>query len=440
MTIILRMALRNVIKNWRHSLAAILTISAGLISYVLFSGYMARVAHQYEESYRHRTMFGDLILENKGMITPAAKSDPFKYYLSLAEQTAIEDFLKTYQDKILNQVRFLLISGMASNGKASGIFWGSGHDIQAGANMRGPIWSWNTTYGVPLKNSSATYPIVLGQSLGRNFGCATTGTNYHFNNVEGYPAENRPFSCAQPEVQLSLLTESGQLNAIDFEISGLIDAGYRDLDLRYIHTSLPAAQALLNTNKITYYTIELKNPDDTTEFISAFSQSMGSKFPELKAFRWAEHPVGDIYVTAMELLTIFKVFVVTVILSISFLSIFNTMVKIVRERIREIGTLRSLGYQRGQILGLFAAEAFFLSLLGCSMGSLLALIFSFILNVLKFPYKAGMMSEPTLFQIQYQALDYLYAFLFLGILAIVTALFASREPTQQSVASNLSHV
>lgn len=437
---LVRIAFRNVTVNWRHSLAALLTIAAAFMTQVLFSGYMASVIEAYEVNYRERAMYGDLILENKNLTQPESKQDPFRYYLTEKEQGAIETFLKSSSYLAEEPVRFLTISGMVTNGKSSAVFWGVGYDPKAGAKMRGPLWFWNTIFGNPLQKSEHPFPLLLGQSLAKNMGCEGISAENHFNNIEGYPPVLRPFECQQTQIQLSLLTETGQLNAIDFEVQGIIDGGYRDLDSRYVQTSLSAAQTLLNTSKVSFYTIQLKKSTDLEHFINDFTNSVGSEFPDLIAIPWKQHPAGDMYRKSMELLNIFKIFVVTIILSISFLSTLNSMIKIVKERIREIGTLRSLGFVRRQILFIFSLEAFFLSVLGSGVGVLFTLLSIFVINRAKIEYKAGMMSEPTLFQIQIQPGHFLLSFFVLASLSVITAFLASRAPTHSAVAQNLAHV
>ncbi len=50
----------------------------------------------------------------------------------------------------------------------------------------------------------------------------------------------------------------------------------------------------------------------------------------------------------------------------------NTMAMSVRERVREVGVLKTLGFQRGTILGVIVAEAVLISLIGGFLGLLLA--------------------------------------------------------------------
>jgi putative ABC transport system permease protein len=46
----------------------------------------------------------------------------------------------------------------------------------------------------------------------------------------------------------------------------------------------------------------------------------------------------------------------------------NTMAMTVRERTKEVGTLKAIGFQRGTIAGLFLGEALLVSIIGAAIG------------------------------------------------------------------------
>jgi ABC-type lipoprotein release transport system permease subunit len=74
-------------------------------------------------------------------------------------------------------------------------------------------------------------------------------------------------------------------------------------------------------------------------------------------------------------------FVLMVILiAIVVTGIMNTMWIAIRERTREIGTLRAIGMQRGSVVRMFLWESFLLGLLGATLGAVLGQIVSSLLN------------------------------------------------------------
>lgn len=433
-------AFRNVMKNWRHSIAAIISVSAGLISLVLFQGYMTDVKFMYEDSYRHRTMYGDAMIEHRNAHSKEGRSEPWNFALTKEDQKFINEFAEEYSSAIFTTVRFLYIQGMITNGKTSTIYTGPGYDIQSGAKARQETWEWDTLYGVPLQHAKVPNPIVIGQALGTLLGCKPlTNEDIHGGRL-GYIPKDRPFECYTNHVQVSVTTDSGQLNALDLEITGMIDSGYKDVDNKYGHMSLADAQMLMNTDKITVQTFQFKNPADSMKYINLFNEKAKTSHPHLFMQRWKDNKfVSDIYDRIMNLFKIFRNFVVTVIVSIAGLSTLNTMVKVVKERTKEIGTLRSLGFNQSQVKFLFVTESLFLSILGIFAGIILALLFQFAINSAHIYYKGGLLSQPVLFRIEADYYSYVASIICLSLLSVVTSYLACRHTVNKNIAENLSY-
>ncbi len=76
--------------------------------------------------------------------------------------------------------------------------------------------------------------------------------------------------------------------------------------------------------------------------------------------------------------------VVLILFVIIMVGVTNTFRMIIYERTREIGTMRSLGLQRGGVRGLFLLEALLLSLGGALVGLLAAFLVALILSLINF--------------------------------------------------------
>jgi ABC-type lipoprotein release transport system permease subunit len=79
----------------------------------------------------------------------------------------------------------------------------------------------------------------------------------------------------------------------------------------------------------------------------------------------------------------------TVLLIIIAVGIMNTLWIAIRERTREIGTLRAIGMQRGGVMSMFIIEAFCLGAMGTGAGVLLGIAISMLLNALHIPLPPG---------------------------------------------------
>jgi putative ABC transport system permease protein len=76
---------------------------------------------------------------------------------------------------------------------------------------------------------------------------------------------------------------------------------------------------------------------------------------------------------------------ITVLLAIVVIGIMNTMWIAIRERTREIGTLRAIGMQRTGVMWLFLLESLLLGVIGTVVGALFGIAVSFGLNALHIP-------------------------------------------------------
>jgi putative ABC transport system permease protein len=440
MKILAQIAFRNTLKNWRQSIAAIISISAGFLSLVLFQGYIADVNRMYEDGYNHRAMYGHLLIENPMLHTPEGRSRSEDYLMTQKQQDKVSQFLNKKSDLVQEKVRFLPVTGMVTNGRNSFIFVAMGYDIEAGARMRAPNWTWETLYGVPLHIRNDPQGVVLGQSLGFLLDCVPIKKETNMVQNYGYIAEDRPFQCRRDSIQLSATTISGQLNAIDLNVTGLIDGGYKDIDEKWMKISIENAQTLLNTDQVRFVSVLLKDKSHLDQFVKEFNQFAKNENLPINAKKWFEHPIADLYNQIKSLLGIFQAFIVTVILTISSLSVLNTVVKSVKERTREIGTLRSIGFTGRQVEALFSMEAFYLSMIGVILGGLIAIVSTFSINQAQILYRAGLLSEPIVFRIGYDWFAYLLCTFLLGLLAIAASHLAVKSTVKASVSENLTHV
>lgn len=437
----IRLAFLNIRKNWRQSLSAIISISAGFVSLVVFQSYMNHVDFLYIDSYRHRFMYGDIIVEREGLGSSEGLAEPWKYYLDLEDQNFIQRFIKNHSLEVFQSARFLNFIGLVTNGKSSSMASGYGYDYKEGASIRGETWDWNTLYGKPLHRAEGEDIVLLGHNLGKRLGCKTEPIVKAFRtDLGGYFPLERPFECPNNnDLQFNVTTESGQFNAFDFKIIGFTDVGYKEMDNKFFAIPLEKAQMLLNTRGVSFLSILLNEDRDVSQFMEEFKKEAQRNHKDLSIQTFRTHRVGDLYRRTSEFLSIFRNFVILVILVIACLSIFNTMVKNVNERTREIGTLRSIGFLEKQVLLIFVSESFFLSLAGCLIGMALTGTVTWILNSADLTYKAGLLSEPVPFHLISSLTLYSVATFLLSFLTLVTGYFATRKVVYKKIVDCLTY-
>lgn len=149
--------------------------------------------------------------------------------------------------------------------------------------------------------------------------------------------------------------------------------------------------------------------------------------------------MGDLYLKTMNLLEIFRDFVIIVLVAISGLSIATTFSKNVKERTREIGLLLSLGFYRRKVLSIFMLESAILCALGILVGSFIGGIASLILNSSRIYYKAGLLSEPVLFHIAPNWISLFIGGIGLFCLSLLACYVSIRSTLEKSVVECLQH-
>lgn len=118
---------------------------------------------------------------------------------------------------------------------------------------------------------------------------------------------------------------------------------------------------------------DINNIDAVTESID---ESLNSKDDEV-SIQDSSRMLDSISST-LGTLTSFALGIAAISLLVAAVSIFNVMMMSVTERIREIGILRSIGTQKGEILRMFVYEAAIIGVVGAGIGAILSLIIGYV--------------------------------------------------------------
>lgn len=422
MPILFRLAIRNAFTHWRQSLGALFVIAASSAGVILFEGYIADVKKVYFQFHRFEQMLGDFIIENQGRAKPEGRADNWDNLLDISQQNRIQEFLSKRPD-VQTSVRFLYFDGIIPSNSNQFLFWGMAHDIAQGKSTRGQSYEWNALFGKPL-DEGATNQIHIAMGLARKLQCRFLTTAPRKLPAGTFPAEIRAFECPSSSIQLAATTEKISINSMDFLIQGIHDPGFSDLEEQHLVVPLPQAQKLLNTDKITFLTVTLQPGASARDFADAFNQSVDPGKHSLRMVPWQKHALGDFYVASVSFLQIFNVFVMSVLFLIAVFSVWNTVNKIVRERAREVGTLRSLGFIPRQVNTIFMIEMSTLTLFGLFFGLIGSTFMATALKSSPLEYKAGFLSQAVPFLIELQMSTVVWVWISFVILSATTCRMA----------------
>lgn len=437
-TPLFRMAVRNVRRNWRHSVGTLLAISVGFVAIGLFEGYLDDLDTTQSAVLTKQGMYGDLLVELRGASSSEGREDPWTFLMGEAEQAFLDGYLAGHSQEVLTRARFLSMTGLASTGKTGAVFVGSGYDVAEGAALRGED-HWVAVAGKPLELAGPS-SVLLAQGLGRILDCERTSTESLMGADGKLIAKERPFRCRRPRAQLTATTQRGQLNVVELDVAGLFRGVLVEFDTRLLLVPLPIAQRLLDTKGVSMVSIALRPGVNPTNFARGLNDAAQKDGFGLSALRWQDHELGELYRRGRELLGVFRSFVVLVVVTIAATSVLMTMMKAVSERTREIGTLRSLGFFRRHVLSLFVMEAALLAAVASVAGALLTLFATVALRHSGITYNAGVMAEAVPLGISVLPGVYLFATAFLSLVAVAAAIVPARRAARLAIPDALGHV
>ena len=125
--------------------------------------------------------------------------------------------------------------------------------------------------------------------------------------------------------------------------------------------------------------------------------------------------------------------------SIAGLSVANSMMKSINERVREIGTLRSFGFRKMDIVLLFSFEGLFLGVLSCMGGILVSASLAFFLSHIGLSFKAGILSSAMPVNFSIALPTWLGTSLVLSLITFSASVLVSRRAAGMVIADALRH-
>lgn len=325
---------KNLFRNRRRAAFATAIITISCVSIVLFAAFVESIFWGVRESVIH-SQTGHLQIFHKDYLANKVVS-PFAYLIDKPEVVQ-----RIAQD--MPEVRVvtprLHFSGIVGNGDASAVFMGVGVDPELE-----PLIS---TFSRIVKGSdldqAETDGALLGQGLGKAIG-------------------------AKPGDTLILMsrTEGGGLNGVDANARGLFQTDSSEYDERGAKIPLALAQRLLQTEGVSSLAVLLSNTD-LTDTVAARLQARfdEAKLP-LEIRTW--HQLNPAYDKIVDLYQRIFFFLTAVVTAVVVVSVTNTMMLSVMERIRELGIMRAIGIRSGGIANMLLVEGALLGVVGAVLG------------------------------------------------------------------------
>ena len=304
--------------------------------------------------------------------------------------------------------------GMLSNGVKSSVFMGSAVDPEA---ERAMDFSPRLASGRDLAaNSNGEVEALIGTGVARSMSVKVG---------DG--------------LTILAVTADGALNGIDVQIVGIVNTGFKDLDDRYLRITLPSAQRLLATDRVTNLVVGLDKTENTDAVAAAFAPRLRGLSQPMVLKKWID--LAAYYKQVRSLFSGIFVFLGVIVFFMVLMASVNTLLMAMMERTREIGTMLAMGTPRPWIVALFMLEATVTGILGAAVGVIAGNLLGVALNAsgLHLPPPPGLSTEMSFRVLHVPALMVGSSIMVIVSLALASILPAIRASRLQ-IAEALAHV
>jgi putative ABC transport system permease protein len=332
----LLLAFRNVFRNRRRTVMTLLMVGGGVAGLLLVGGFFARMFWGLREStindgLGHIQIFTAEHFDREEKHVLDTGIDNWRQVAATIQAGA-------HVRGIAPRIEF---NGMLSNGVKSGVFMGSAVDPVA-ENSLG--FTPRLEAGRDLDSKSGgEIEALIGTGVARS--------------MDVKPGDG---------LTLLAVTSDGALNGIDVQIVGVVNTGFKEMDDRYLRITLPSAQRLLQSDRVTNLVVGLDNTDNTDFVAAQLAPRLHGQPQQLVLKKWID--LAAYYKQVRSLFSTIFAFLGIIVFFMVLMSSVNTLLMTMFERTREIGTMLAMGTPRSWIMSLFILEATLLGVLGAIVG------------------------------------------------------------------------
>lgn len=329
--------LRNLLRQRRRSLIAIVSVSFGIASLVVASGFIEWMFVDFREAtiesqYAHVQVTRPHYHED-------GRADPMRFLLPGDAAAAALSGLphaRSWGPR-------LGLVGLASRGETTISFVGEGFD--PAGDLTGDR-SLRMIAGHKLQADHKA-GVMLGRGLAAQLGAG-----------------------AGDAIVVLVDNPSSGLNAIDATVAGIFESVSKAYDDSALLLHIDTARQLLKVSGAHSWLIYLDKTENTSQAAEQLRKLFDARQFEVRT--WDQ--LAEFYARAVELLRQQIDVVRFIVIAIILLGIGNTMMMNVMERTGEIGTAMALGVRRHALLGQFLLEGGLIGLIGGVGGLLLAFL------------------------------------------------------------------
>lgn len=469
MSLLLKIVLRNILRNRRRSVMTGSAVAAGSLALLLFGGFTGYIFAGLETGNVQRN--GHLTVFHSGYFL-FGEGNPAAYGIS--DYRGVMKMI--HDDPVLRpMIRVLTptqsVVGIAGNFTAtvdaSKTFLGIG--VVPSDRERMLEWDPYDTRGVSAPDhrmaDSEVNVGLLGFGMARVLGLcgplrlkecppapdtrsaqnpSTSGVNADVLDLSNRdPADLTGAAAGAPQIQLLAATAEGAPNVVSLAVAGVEQQGVRELDDNYVIMDLPLAQQLVygrGEHKATGIVLQLARTRDMPAARARLATLIGQHRLPLEIRDFSE--LNPFYGQVVRLFSAIFLFIALVMGMIVLFAVVNTMTMNVMERTNEIGTTRALGVRRQGIRRQFLMEGMLIGAIGAAIGSILAIAIALAVNHAGLTWMPPGNANPVPLRVDVLGKPALIVGAWAGLVLVATvaALLPANRAARLSVVDALRHV
>lgn len=367
-----KMALRNLWKNKRRSFSTGIAILAGFSGLCLLGGYIVRVERYLAVNSIYINHSGHLAIYKKGGLD-FFYNNPRKYHLKGEDLQNLKQLLANDKD-IEFTAPILQGMGLISNGAKSVPFlaYGIDPDTERRIQDHPEVHKW--THELIPQSGEMSIKDAKGELA------ETISITKQLGSLIGRSPPFSALSGQEKDVQLAARSFESDLNAVNAQLGFKHSTGYSMLEDTGLVAPLALLQSLYATEGATYLAVYLHPDVNVDSALKRIQTKIAEAQINAEVFPFDDDRIGLFYTGSMGFLYIMTGFFVFLIFGAVALSIVNSMTIGILERVREIGTLRAIGFTDSQTAWLFTLESFYLTAISIGVGYVVTQIIAALVN------------------------------------------------------------
>lgn len=335
--LVLKLALRNLYRNFRRTLLTVLSMSVGYIVLVatlsLSEGSYSNTIRLFtEQQTGDLQVHADNYLARPGLHKVITDVDSISPAISLLPQVV------SVSPRIYSAV---LAYGESKSYPAQLVGLGSLRDQQ----LLQRRLSQGQVAGLDRVDTDQRFGLIVGQNLARQLRLGMGN-------------------------EIVLISEGldGSIANDLFYIAGIVDAKHK-ADATRVYLSLPVAQEFLTMGQSVHQlVVRLQSPDGARDIAKRLNGQFDQRY---RASPWQE--IEETFYNSMQADKQGGHFAIMIVMLIVSVGVLNTILMSVLERVREFGVIMALGTPVRQVAALIITESMLLALAACILGGLIAL-------------------------------------------------------------------